>query len=127
MVDDAERYGDQDKQRKAAIEAANRADSVLNDTERALNEYAEKLDKSEADGIKEKITTLREFIAKSQSGEGEASAEEIKEKTDELQMASLNLFDKMHKARAESGEGQEGSGEQQTPPEGEKKDENNKP
>lgn len=28
MVDDAEKYGESDKERKAAIEAANRADSV---------------------------------------------------------------------------------------------------
>ena len=121
MVEDSEKYAEADKDRKAAIEAANRADSVLNDTERALNEYADKLDKTEADGIKEKISTLREFVAKSQSGESTATATEIKEKTDELQMASLNLFDKMHKARNEQ------SGEQQSseqPNEGEKKDEN---
>jgi hypothetical protein len=86
------------------IEAANRSDSVLNDTEKALNEFADRLDKTEADQIREKITTLREFVSKSQSGEGTATAAELKEKTDELQMASLNLFDKMHKARAESGE-----------------------
>merc|ERR1712048_911211 len=36
MVQDAEKYGAQDQERKAAIEAANRADSVLNDTEKAL-------------------------------------------------------------------------------------------
>merc|ERR1712169_169573 len=109
------------KDRKAAIEAANRADSVLNDTERALNEYADKLDKTEADGIKEKITGLREFIAQSQSGEGTATAAEIKEKTDELQMASLNLFDKMHKAKSEAGE--QTQGQEQPGQEGEKKDE----
>ena len=120
MVEDSEKYAEADKDRKAAIEAANRADSVLNDTERALNEYADKLDKTEADGIKEKITTLREFVAKSQSGESTASATEIKEKTDELQVASLNLFDKMHKARNE--QSSEQSSEQ--PSEGEKKDEN---
>merc|ERR1712224_529856 len=91
MVEDSEKYAEADKDRKAAIEAANRADSVLNDTERALNEYADKLDKAEAD--------------------------EIKEKTTELQMASLNLFDKMHKARNEAGEQQ-----QEQPKEGEKKD-----
>merc|ERR1712193_212050 len=117
MVEDSEKYAEADKERKAAIEAANRADSVLNDTERALNEYADKLDKAEADGIKEKITTLREFIATSQAGEGTATSAEIKEKTDELQMASLNLFDKMHKARNEAGEQQ-----QEQPKEGEKKD-----
>ncbi|KAI9704827.1 MAG: 70-kilodalton heat shock protein [Candelina mexicana] len=105
MVDDAERYGEQDKERKAAIEAANRADSVLNDTEKALKDHEDKLDKTEVTAIREKITPLREFVAKNQTGEGSATAAEIKDKTDELQMASLNLFDKMHKARtAESGE-----------------------
>lgn len=122
MVQDSERHAEADKERKAAIESANRADSVVNDTEKALNEYADKLDKTEADQIKEKINSLREFISKSQAGEGTLSAAEIKEKTDDLQMASLNLFDKMHKARSES------SNEQQTSStegaaEGEKKDE----
>lgn len=104
MVDDSEKYAETDKERKAAIEAANRSDSVLNDTEKALNEFADKLDKTEVESIREKINTLREFVAKSQSGEGSATAAELKEKTDELQTASLTLFDKMHKARAESGE-----------------------
>lgn len=120
MVQDSEKYAEADKERKASIEAANRADSVVNDTEKALNEFADRLDKSEADQIKEKITSLREFISKSQAGEGTLTAAEIKEKTDELQMASLNLFDKMHKARSESGEqapNSEGAAE------GEKKDE----
>ena len=110
MVNDAEKYGEQDKERKSAIEAANRADSVLNDTEKALKDFADKLDKTEADQIKEKIEKLREFVAKNQAGEGTATAAEIKEKTDELQTASLTLFDKMHKARSEE--------QQQTPPSG---------
>ncbi|KAG5960767.1 hypothetical protein E4U30_007715 [Claviceps sp. LM220 group G6] len=126
MVQDSEKYAETDKERKSAIEAANRADSVLNDTETALTEHADKLDKTEADAIKEKIATLREFVAKNQSGEGSATAAEIKEKTDELQVASLNLFDKMHKSRSASNEGSsEGSnaGEQQAQPEGENKGE----
>ncbi|KAK3390454.1 heat shock protein 70 family [Podospora didyma] len=104
MVEESEKYAESDKERKAAIESANRADSVLNDTEKALNEYSDKLDKTEVDQIREKLSSLREFVAKSQSGESTATAAEIKEKTDELQVASLNLFDKMHKARAETGE-----------------------
>ena len=123
MVNDAEKYAGQDKDRKAAIEAANRADSVTNDTEKALKEFEDRIDKTEADAIREKITSLREFIAKSQSGEGEVSAEEMKTKTDELQQASLSLFDKMHKAKAESGssEQQQQQGEQKQDGEGEKK------
>jgi molecular chaperone DnaK len=108
MVDDAEKYGAQDKERKSAIEAANRADSVLNDTEKALKEFEDKLDKAEADNIREKIASLREYVAKNQSGEGTATAEEMKAKIDELQASALTLFDKMHKAREE----------QQQPPSG---------
>lgn len=102
MVNDAERYQEEDKERKNAIEAANRADSVLNDTEKALKEFEDRLDKAETDKIREKITALREFVTKSQAGEGTATAAELKEKTDELQTASLTLFDQMHKARADS-------------------------
>ncbi|KAJ5112407.1 Heat shock 70 kDa protein [Penicillium argentinense] len=109
MVEDAEKYGEADKERKLAIEAANRADSVLNDTEKALKDFEDRLDKAEADTIREKIATLREFVVKNQSGEGTATAEELKEKTDELQTASLTLFDKMHKAQSE----QQQQGEQQ--------------
>ena len=110
MVEDAEKYGAQDQERKSAIEASNRADSVLNDTEKALNEFESRLDKAEADQIREKIASLREFVAKNQSGEGNATAEELKQKTDELQTSSLSLFDKMHKAQSE---------QQQQPPQGE--------
>lgn len=125
MVDDAEKYADADKERKAAIETANRADSVANDTEKALKEFEERLDKTEAEPIKQKITELREIVAKSQSGEGGVTAEELKAKTDELQNASLTLFDKMHKARSEQqgeqqGQQQQQQGEQQQG-EGEKK------
>ena len=126
MVNDAETYAGQDKDRKAAIEAANRSDSVTNDTEKALKEFEDRIDKAEADAIREKITSLRELIAKSQAGEGEVSAEEMKAKTDELQQASLTLFDKMHKAKAESQSSeqqqqQQQEGEQKQDGEGEKK------
>ena len=113
MVDDAERYQETDKERKSAIEGANRADSVVNDTEKALKEFEDRLDKTEAEQIKEKIASLREIIAKSQSGEGNTTAAELKEKTDDLQNASLTLFDKMHRARTEDSNKSETSEPQQ--------------
>ncbi|EPE06105.1 hsp70-like protein [Ophiostoma piceae UAMH 11346] len=117
MVDDSEKYAEQDKSRKEAIEASNRADGILTDTEKALNDHADKLDKTECDQLREKINELREFISKSQSGDSAATAEEIKTKVDELQNASLNLLDKVHRAR-----GDESSSEQPAQ-EGDKKDE----
>ncbi|KAK7541711.1 heat shock protein 70 family [Phyllosticta citricarpa] len=121
MVQDAERYGEQDKERKAAIEAANRADSVVNDTEKALKEFEDRLDKTEAGKIREKIDSLREFVSKSQAGEGTATAQELKEKTDELQAASLTLFDQMHKARSEQQQQQQQGEQKPEGEEGEKK------
>merc|ERR1711881_427644 len=124
MVEDAEKYQAQDKERKDAIEAANRADSVLNDTEKALKEYEDRLDKAESEKIKEKIAGLREVVSKAQSGEGNTTAAELKEKTDELQNASLSLFDALHKARAEQSGNQDQSQQQsseQPGAEGEKK------
>ena len=102
MIDNAEKYGEADKERKAAIEGANRADSIVNDTEKHLKDFADKLDKAEVDVIREKMTALRELIARAQGGEGDVSSTELKEKTDEFQMATLNLFDKVHKAGRES-------------------------
>ncbi|KAI5295184.1 70-kilodalton heat shock protein [Ascosphaera acerosa] len=113
MVEDAEKHAGADKARKEAIEAANRADSVLNDTEKALKEFEDRLDKTEAEQIKEKIAALREIVAKNQTGEGDVSAEDLKAKVDELQNASLSLFDKMHKAR------EQGQAQAETPKEGE--------
>ena len=125
MVDDSEKYAEQDKERKSAIEAANSAESAATDTENALKEYSDRIDKTEADTIHQKITALREIISKSQSGESPVTAAELKEKADDLRTSSLSLFDKMHQARREAGEAKpEGEASQ---PEGEAKDGEKKP
>ncbi|KAK1063945.1 Hsp70 ATPase ssc1, partial [Friedmanniomyces endolithicus] len=60
------------------------------------------------------------------TGEGSLSAEELKAKTDELQNASLTLFDKMHRARNEASSSEAPpTGEQQ--PADETKDGEKKP
>ncbi|KAJ3522494.1 hypothetical protein NMY22_g11870 [Coprinellus aureogranulatus] len=46
MVADAE-FAEADKQRHALIEEGNKADSVVNDTEKAMNEFKEQLDAEE--------------------------------------------------------------------------------
>lgn len=109
MVDDAEKYSEQDKERKAVIEAANRAESILSQSEKSLKDFEDKLDKTEADRIREKITRLREFVAKNQGGEGSASVADFNLRTDELQFESMNLFNKLHRASNEK---------QQPPPPG---------
>ncbi|KAF3922944.1 hypothetical protein ABW20_dc0101586 [Dactylellina cionopaga] len=111
MVDDAEKYAETDKARKHLIETSNRADSVIGDTEKALKDFEDKLDKAEAEKIKEKINALRELVSQSQAGEGAITGDELKAKMDDLQMASLTLFDKMHQAAREKDNSNSGPSE----------------
>lgn len=96
MVSDAEKFKTQDEERKKSIETANKADQLTNDTEASLKEFEGKVDKAEAQKVKDQIASLRELVAKAQSGE-EVSPEELKTKTDELQNASMKLFEQMYK------------------------------
>lgn len=96
MVQDAEKFAESDKARREAIENANRADQLCNDTENSLNEFKEKIDQADADKLKEQIASLREIAVKAQAGE-EVDATELKTKTEELQNESLKAFEKLYK------------------------------
>lgn len=107
MVSDAEKYKEQDKARRDTVEAANKGDSICNEIDNSLNQYREQLNKEDVDALQEKLTSLRELVARAQSGE-EVSVEELKEKTDEVQNQSLDVFKKIYeeKARNQSSEGE---------------------
>ncbi|KAH3682733.1 hypothetical protein WICPIJ_006304, partial [Wickerhamomyces pijperi] len=96
MVNDAEKYAEEDKARREAVENANKADQTVNDTEKSLNEFAEKIDKAKAEEVKKQIEQLKELIARAQSGEN-VDATELKTKTDELRQSSLKLFEDLYK------------------------------
>ncbi|SMN19379.1 similar to Saccharomyces cerevisiae YEL030W ECM10 Heat shock protein of the Hsp70 family [Maudiozyma saulgeensis] len=111
MVNDAEKFKSQDEARKQSIETANKADQLANDTENSLKEFEGKLDKAEAQKVKDQVASLKELVARVQAGE-EVSAEDLKTKTDDLQNASMKLFEQMYKnnqggeSNANPGEGE---------------------
>ena len=111
MVNDAEKFKSQDEARKQSIENANKADQLANDTENSLKEFEGKLDKAEAQKVKDQVASLKELVARVQAGE-EVSAEDLKTKTDDLQNASMKLFEQMYKnnqggeSNANPGEGE---------------------
>ena len=82
--------------RKQAIETANKADQLANDTENSLKEFEGKVDKAEAQKVRDQITSLKELVARVQGGE-EVNAEELKTKTEELQTSSMKLFEQLYK------------------------------
>ncbi|KAJ2244645.1 hypothetical protein GGI13_006142 [Coemansia sp. RSA 455] len=100
MIANAEKHAEADKERREIIEATNSADSIVNDTEKNLEEFKEQLDKAEVEKIRTQLDELRQTLAKVASGEETLKAEEIKQKSGNVQQASLKLFEMVYKQRA---------------------------
>ncbi|TFY81718.1 hypothetical protein EWM64_g2295 [Hericium alpestre] len=111
MVSDAEQFAESDKARRELIEEANKAESITADTEKAMNEFKDQLDASEKDKVSKHLGELRELAAKAQAGDASVTADNIREKINEAQQASLGLFQKVYEKRnaenASSSEGEE--------------------
>ncbi|SAM00309.1 hypothetical protein [Absidia glauca] len=105
MIQQAEANAEADRARRDTIEMANRADSVMSETEKAMDDFKEQLDKAEAHKLREQITNLRAEALKAQSGEADVKPDELKAKIDELQQSSLKLFEMVYKNRASQNEG----------------------
>ena len=99
MVSDAEQYAEADKARKSLIEEANKAESVIADTEKAMAEFKDQLDKTEKEKVTKLLAELREVAAKGQAGDAAVTADGIREKINETQQASLGLFQKVYEKR----------------------------
>lgn len=100
MISQAEANAEADRARRETIEMANRADSVMSETEKAMDDFKDQLDSAEADKLKEKITSLRGEALKAQAGDAAVNPEELKAKIDDLQSSSLKLFEMVYKNRA---------------------------
>ena len=105
MVEDAERYADEDRQRRDLADARNRADQVLNQTAKLLEDHGDKLDDDERSAIDDAVAALR-----SVSEDEAASADDIQAGIDALFQASAVLAQKMYASEAEeqaaTGEGE---------------------
>jgi molecular chaperone DnaK len=101
MVNDAESYAEQDKERKAAIDARNDADALIYSTEKSVSEYKDKLPQDVVDAINSAIVDLRGAMESD-------NAEDIRTKTSALQTASMKIGESLN-AGSQKAEGSEGS------------------
>lgn len=104
MVSQAEEFAEADKIRKDTIEAINSAEGIINQTEKAMKDFKDKIDTEASEAITLKMTELREIISK---GSENTTAEAVKEKADAVQEASLKLFQKVYEAKAAEGKSTE--------------------
>ncbi len=98
MVKDAELHADEDKQKKALVEARNTADALIYQTEKAVKEVGEGADEATKANVAEVIEKLKKAM------EGE-DAEEITKLTEELTQASHKIAEAAYKKAAEEGQG----------------------
>ncbi|XP_046850777.1 stress-70 protein, mitochondrial-like isoform X1 [Xenia sp. Carnegie-2017] len=96
MIKQAEMYAESDRERKEKTEAVNHAESILHDTESKIEEFKDKLPQDEVASLKEEITKVHAVLANTEN----SSAEEIKERCNELQQKSLKLFEMAYKKMA---------------------------
>ncbi len=101
MVKDAEAHAEEDKARRAAIEARNQADGVVHSTEKNLKEHGDKIPPADKAEIEAKLQEAKDVL---DSGD----AEKIKAATDALLQASMKMGEAMYKQdpAAAGGEGQ---------------------
>jgi molecular chaperone DnaK len=103
MVKDAEAHAEEDKKRKAAVEAKNHADALVHSTEKALSEHGGKVSEGERRAIETALADLKEAL-KGDNGEV------ITAKMNALAQVSMKLGEAMYK-QAESPTGAEAGGQ----------------
>ncbi len=102
MVKDAEAHAEEDKKRKAAVEAKNHAEALVHSTEKALSEHGSKVGEAERRAIENALADLKEALKGN-------DAEAITAKTNALAQASMKLGEAMYKQSADQPPGGGGS------------------
>src|SRR4051812_33232556 len=89
MVKDAEAHAEEDKKRKAQVEAKNHAEATIHMTEKSLAEHGSKVGETERRAIEDALASLKEAV------KGD-DADDIKAKTNALAQASMKLGEAMY-------------------------------
>ena len=93
MVKDAEAHAEEDKKLKEKVDARNMADTLIYGTEKSLKEYGDKISADDKAKIEEKLSSLKKTLENQ-----DASTDEIKKGTEELQTASYKLAEEIYKS-----------------------------
>ena len=98
MVREAEQYAEEDRRRREAAEAKNRAEQLVYQTEKSLKDYGDKISDEDRSSVESALTNLKEKLA----GDDTVA---ITSATEALQQASYKLAEAVY-AQAQPGPGQ---------------------
>jgi len=105
MVRNAEQFAKEDQVKRDRVEAVNHAEGIVHDTESKMEEYKDQLPAEECSKLRDLIAQVREMLVNKDSKQ----PEEIKKSTNDLQQASLKLFEMAYKKMAAERESSGGS------------------
>ncbi|MFC1667029.1 molecular chaperone DnaK [Candidatus Omnitrophota bacterium] len=113
MVNEAEKFSEEDKKKKEEVEVKNQADTLVYSVEKSLKDFGDKVTQDERLNIERKLNDLKEAI------KGH-DAEKIKKGMEELSKAAHKLAEEVYKtAQAKSAQqgspGADAQGPQQAP------------
>ncbi|MBE6605500.1 MAG: molecular chaperone DnaK [Ruminococcaceae bacterium] len=95
-VKDAEKFAEEDKKQKEAVETKNQADSLIFQSEKALGEIGDKVSEADKADVKAAIDKLRETVKTD-------NIEAIKADTEALQQKFYKLSEELYKQAQASG------------------------
>jgi molecular chaperone DnaK len=91
MVKEAESHAEEDKKRRAVVEARNQAEALVHSTERMLKDFGDKVAAGDKQAVESALADLKAVI------QGE-DTDAIKQKIDALAQASMKLGEAMYQA-----------------------------
>ena len=117
-VKEAAEFEAQDKKRKEAVDARNEADSIVFQTEKALEEVGDKIDATDKAAVEADLSALKEAIGRAPvEAMTDDQVEDIKAGKEKLMNSAQKLFSKVYEAAqsAAGSAGAQGAPEQGTP------------
>ncbi|MCD6449951.1 MAG: molecular chaperone DnaK [Thermotogaceae bacterium] len=106
MIEDAQRYEEQDKRLREEIELKNKADDLAYHVEKTLKEYGDKVPQELKDKLENMIKDLRDAINKN-------DIPKVKLLFDDLQKESMKIGEYIYKQQQQNDQNQQASGGQQ--------------
>jgi molecular chaperone DnaK len=98
MVRDAEAYAEEDRRRREAAEAKNRADQLVYQTEKSLKDYGDKISDADRATVEQALSNLKEKLASDDTVA-------ITSATEALQQASYKLAEAVYAQASQSSAG----------------------
>ncbi|MBE6565402.1 MAG: molecular chaperone DnaK [Ruminococcaceae bacterium] len=95
---EAEKFAEEDKKQKEAVETKNRAENMIFQTEKTLNEIGDKLSEDEKKGVRDAVEKLKETV------KGD-NTDAIKADTEAVEKKFYELSEKLYKQQGAQGAG----------------------